>query len=543
MKLALPTLGRAPAKKRADGSLTFDDWLGYFQFDGLSYQLGLGSQTLTGQKQQEILPDLMGTTDGAFRQNGIVYRCVMARANLFSEAVFRYQPLGSYSNGDLYGKPSLSVLEKPWPRGSTRKMLKLMSVYESLAGNAYAFREDADTIRIPRPDWVSVILGSRRPDGEAGDIDTEVLGYAYRTNGSGDPKILLPEQVAHFYTTPNPIFQWRGTSWLQTVLVEIMADKAATHHKLKFFENAATSNTVFTLDANLDPDEFNDWVDKFEDAHQGVKNAYKRIFLAGGADAKVIGADMVQMDFVNSQGHGEARICNAAGIPPVIVGVVKGLDSATYSNYGQAKRVWADGEMRTQWGDLCEAFQPLVDTPADSRLWYDERRIKYLQEDLKDLATTQATQATALRSLIDAGFKPDTAVAMIASGDLGKLVHTGLYSVQLQPPGTTFQQKGAPTQGGTQAVHGLALECTLCHEQAAENRRCPRCRELAGALDEHPLETLRAISGQVHAHVDDLAVKPPEAEKFNLTGPSSADPTMYGLAPEPDPYGLLGSSD
>jgi hypothetical protein len=56
-----------------------------------------------------------------------------------------------------------------------------------------------------------------------------------------------------------------------------------------------------------------------------------------GADVKTVGADLQQVDFKQVQGAGETRICAAARIPPIIVGVSEGLDSATYSNYGQAR--------------------------------------------------------------------------------------------------------------------------------------------------------------------------------------------------------------
>jgi phage portal protein BeeE len=160
---------------------------------------------------------------------------------------------------------------------------------------------------MPRPDQVTIILGTRRDGGEVGDIDTEVIGYAYKPTPPGRVQVMLLEQTAHWFTMPDPTCPHRGISWLSPVIGEIQADKAATAHKLKFFENGATANTAVTLDANLSPDEFAEWVDLFEEGHKGALNAYKTLFLAGGADAKVIGADMVQMDFTNTQGHGEAR--------------------------------------------------------------------------------------------------------------------------------------------------------------------------------------------------------------------------------------------
>ena len=419
--------------------ISLEEWASYFQFNGLSYPLGL-NQTFTGQAQEQIPPVFSGIANGAFKANGIVYACVVARNWLFSEAVFKFRPLSSYAPGDLFGSGALSLLEEPWTGGTTRKLLQRMDMEAQLAGNSYVYRESAQVLRLLRPDWVTIVLGSPRPDGKVGDIDTEVIGYAYRPNGVEDPVPILPEQIAHFMPVPDPVFPWRGMSWLQPVLDEVTADGAAMTHKRKFFENGATANMVVTVDPSTSPEDFKEFMEMFKQGHRGAAKAYETLFLAGGADAKVVGADLKQLDFKVTQGHGETRICAAARIPPIIVGVSEGLASATYSNYGQARRAYADATMRPLWASACETLATHVDGPAGSTLWYDERQISFLQEDQKDLAEIQQTQAQTMRALIDAGYEPTSVVAAVQSGDMGALKHTGLYSVQLQPPGTEFKQ-------------------------------------------------------------------------------------------------------
>jgi hypothetical protein len=85
-------------------------------------------------------------------------------------------------------------------------------------------------------------------------------------------------------------------------------------HKRTFFDNGAKLGYVVTLDpeGKLNPDQFKEWVSTFKTGHEGALNAYKTLFLSAGADVKVVGADMKQIDFSNVQGHGETRICAAA---------------------------------------------------------------------------------------------------------------------------------------------------------------------------------------------------------------------------------------
>ena len=49
-------------------------------------------------------------------------------------------------------------------------------------------------------------------------------------------------------------------------------------------------------------------------------------------------------------------------------------------------------------------------------------------------AEVQVKQAQAIRQYVDAGFEPDSVVDAVNAGDLKRLKHSGLYSVQLQLP-------------------------------------------------------------------------------------------------------------
>jgi hypothetical protein len=77
-------------------------------------------------------------------------------------------------------------------------------------------------------------------------------------------------------------------------------------------------------------------------------------------------------------------------------------------------------------------------------LWFDDRDIPFCQEDVKDAADIKQVESQAIRTLVDAGFEPASAVEAIRTGDMSLLTHTNLYSVQLQPPGTTPALPPAP---------------------------------------------------------------------------------------------------
>lgn len=409
---------------------------------------GFGLQTTMTNNQAEMGGDYMSLVGGAYGGNPVVFACIKARADLFSEARFQFQRLKAGRPGELFSTPALGILESPFPGGTTPKMLRDMLVDADLAGNAFVARRDGTLQRL-RPDWVTIIAGSERPNAQTWDLDVEVAGYGYQPGGpsSGAEKVYLQRtEVAHFKSTHDPARRFSGMSWLVPVLREIQSDGAATSHKLKYFENAATPNMAVKFDQTMNLQKAQEWIDLFKKDHEGTRNAFRTLFLGGGANAEVIGANMRQADFSSVQGSGELRIASAAGVPPIIIGLQGGLDAATYSNYGQARRAFADLTMRPLWRDVAGAFSTIIPVPTGTRLWYDDRDISFLQEDVKDAADIQATQAAAIRQLVDAGFEAQAVIDAIVAGDLNRLEHTGLFSVQLQPPGTTTPAPAAPTE-------------------------------------------------------------------------------------------------
>lgn len=437
-------------KKRSTQPLDFDTWANWFSYNGLGYPFF--QQTLPGTPTDEIGGDYRGLIEGAYKANGVIFSCMLVRQMVFSEARFAFRELEDGRPGDLTYRPTtyLEQLRKPWPGGTTGDLLARMLQDADLAGNAFVTPVGAGMnrrLQRLRPDWMTIVMGSKMaPQHPSGALDMELVGYAYQPGGPGsglDPIPLLAEQVAHFAPIPDPAANFRGMSWLTPVVREIMADQAATSHKLQFFENGATPNTVVSLDPAIDAESFNKWIEAFDER---LTNPYETLYLGGGASVEVVGTDLQKLDFKNVQGAGETRIAAAANVPPVIVGLSEGLQAATYSNYAQARRRFADGTMRPLWRNAAGSLAQITRVPENAELWYDDRDVPFLQDDLKDRADIQQTQAVALKALIDAGFEPDSAVTAVQADDFSRLKHSGLTSVQLLPPG---QSKNGSSNNGS----------------------------------------------------------------------------------------------
>ncbi len=375
--------------------------------------------------------------------NGTIAAVEHLRVSVFSEARFQFQDLRGPNGrpGKLFGTEELAIIERPWFGASTCNLLSRMLIDADLAGNAYIVRVGDELVRL-RPDWVEIILADRVSPVSGTQLGMTKAGYIYYEGGMGGGKgetYLLPEEVAHFAPNPDPLASYRGMSWLTPVIREIQADAAATTHKLKFFENAATPNLAISLPKELSIQQFNEFVQKMNDSHRGANNAYKTLYTGGGADVTVVGADMKQLDFKTTQGAGETRIANAAGVHAVVAGLSEGMGGSSLNegNFKAARQLVATKCFHPLWRDISGALEVLVDVPRASRLWYDVRDIPFLQEDEREAADTQGVRSRSIRTLLDAGYDPDAVVAAIDADDLSMLKgkHSGLFSVQLQPPG------------------------------------------------------------------------------------------------------------
>lgn len=425
-------------ERRSD--LSFSDWANLI-LTGDGYGFSYPRQTLTGDKEK-IPASFDGYVTGAYKDSPVVFACELIRMSVFSEARFMYRRLNKGRPGELFHTPSLNVLRRPSKGETSGEMMTRAILDVDLGGNHFAVRIGGNKIRRLRPDWMTIVLGSDREDDvdPVHDPDADVVGYLYFPGGDRykEPLTYLPEDIAHWAPIPDPQANYRGMSWLTPVIREVQGDKQASKHKNRFYEKGATPNMI-VKGQWVDPDLMSKWVKLFRSEYEGVSNAYKTLVLGSGMDAEVVGSNFQQLDFKALQGSAETRIAAASGVGAVMAQFSEGMEGSALNagNYAAARRRVADAVFRPLWRSFCGAYENIVPTPRNAELWYDERDIAFLREDEKDAAEIQNLRATTVRQLVDAGFEAETVVDAIENDDFSLLAHSGLFSVQLQPPGTT----------------------------------------------------------------------------------------------------------
>jgi hypothetical protein len=372
------------------------------------------------------------------RRNGVVPAAVAARSMLMSQLRFLWR-----SEIDLrtFGTAELGILEFPAPDLQRSRMLTVIEQHVSYAGASYVWRRDDDTLRLLNPDWVSAVIAADNQDDAVNQADAHVVGYLYRPGGKkqGDTIALGLGEVAQVAPEPDPLAWWRGQAWVTSLVREIVADGQATDHLQKFFANAAKPQMVFTLPATIKDEALAKFRASVEESSAGVHNAYRNLYLAGGADVNVVGSMLQQLDMKGIQGGVESRIAARSRVPATVLGIREGMQGSALNagNYSAARRMWADGWFSPTAEMLAESLEHLIPRPGnDARLVPDISRVLFLQEDRKDEADILASKVSSLKQLVDAGYDPISGVDAIETNDLRKLEHSGLYSVQLQPPGS-----------------------------------------------------------------------------------------------------------
>lgn len=409
----------------------------WMSFEGTRYFLDQMSSYSYGPQEQVVVE----SEGRAYATNGVVAAVVGRRIDLFSQASFCWKRFGAGPKpmaADVFTDQALLPLD------DCIDLLTWMEFDAATAGNSFVVRADDRLVRLP-PQWVSIVVGSDS-DAERPDLawDARVVGYVFKPP-SGEPEPFLADEVCHYAPKPDPSARFRGMSYLRPVIRQVSNQNAYAGFLGQYWDNAATPNLVMKFPPDVQRQTIEVFRDLFNDRHAGSSKAFRTAFLGGGADPVVVGANLKDLAAESVSAYDFAQICGAAGVPPVVVTIVPGLESAsTYANYQTAMRAFADLTVRPLWRRAAIKLRPLVrPVPARSELWYDASGISALQADAQDDALVLSTNAQTIRALSDGGWEKNSVVDAVTTGDLTRLKDTGLISVQLLPPGQAAPTKEA----------------------------------------------------------------------------------------------------
>lgn len=438
MRLIDNLLPRSEERARWPETYSFQTFVDWFTFQSKQYGITGTSPAMPGDSFTSYV-------DAIHRKNPVISAAATSRALLVSQLRFVYRNNAvSSTPGRTFGDRTLSLLERP---GAMKRsaFLSTMELHGSYAGSAYPVVKNGKLFLL-RPDWTTVVMASDSDPVTVDDMtlppsDAVVSAIVYQPehNGKkGRPEAFVPGEFTIWSPEPDPVYWWRGVSWVSALVREFAIDGQVTEHQSKFFENAATPQLVFTMDPSKTPQEIQEYAAVVNQRFAGTQNAHKNMFLGGGTDVKVVGSMLDNLALKDVSGGFETRVAARSMVPAVVLGIREGLGGSALNsgNYGQTRRQWADKWYTPTADSLCEALQDLLPPKPDAELSWDRSRVMFLQEDEKDAADIRQVNSVALRQLVEAGYEPVSAVEYLHTDDITKLRHTGNVSVQLQPPGS-----------------------------------------------------------------------------------------------------------
>jgi len=303
------------------------------------FKSGFGSMSTSaivtpGQPTYPAYDNFEDFAKGAYCKNELVYAGIQYIATSFAEA-----PLRMYNRKDdslIPDHPLTQLFNNPNPFTSDYRFNELLIIHLYLAGTAFLEKVRARSgsgkiveIGLLRPDRVRIVPGK----------EELIESYIYELAGQRHP--LLREDVIRI-SFSNPLDDYYGQSPLIAALRRIATDNEATDFTKAILENRAVPGVVIhTGDKSLTTDPVKNTIAKkaFKQAFSGDKRG-NVMFMYDGDKIETISMNMNELAFPELTMNNEARILATLGVPPIIIGVLAGLEHSTYSNFALANQIF-----------------------------------------------------------------------------------------------------------------------------------------------------------------------------------------------------------
>lgn len=209
--------------------------------------------------------------------------------------------------------------------------------------------------------------------------------------GASRPRQFVPVSDMVVSLLPDPTHPRRGLSPLRAALKDVQIDDERADYTMEMMVNTPSPGLIFSQPENWD-DEQKQQIRATLMGGLGRGQRGRAVFMSGSDVDLQVPAPMKDMDWKGLANLGESRVCAALGVPPILVGLRVGLDSATYSNYEVAEKAFYRGTMSALWTRLDGAFTRgfIASEPGEEdsglEVYCDTTLVRGLREEADKLA-------------------------------------------------------------------------------------------------------------------------------------------------------------
>ena len=284
----------------------------------------------------------------------------------------------------------LSLLKRPNPYYSGEQLWMGIEMSYTVDGNAYALIVSNNAGRPAQLWWVPHWMMEPEWDREGNEFLTH---YVYSPPGQRTIR-LEPEEVLHFRFGFDPNNPRKGLSPLRTVMRELFTDAEAANYTASLLRNGAVPSVIVMPKENANIIQSDDNL-RATKAHLSASFTGDRrgepMAIGAPVDIAQFGYNPQEMDLASLRRIPETRAAAVLRLPPIVMGLLSGLEFATYANFREAERVAyranliptyrnMAGTLHTQ---LLSRFEQNIDL---FEVQFDTSQVEALQENADERA-------------------------------------------------------------------------------------------------------------------------------------------------------------
>jgi HK97 family phage portal protein len=300
-----------------------------------------------------LTPTFRSLTRDGYQRSSAFFACVSALAFAFPEP-----PLLVYDDEGDAGRPLPQhglrrLLRNPMPTMGEAELFATTMVYMAIGGNAYwhKIRGRGNQVIQLKPYHAGQIM----PVPGGPNWIKEYLYDQLGTGGMGATMGTLPRidpaDIVHFkWPSVDPSQPWMSQPPIVAAATEVDADVEASRYVFALLQNDAVPRTVVTIPADrpLLDGEYERIKEQWKERYGGDRRGDVAV-LEAGASVSRMSLNLQEMAFEAMAKLPESRIAAVMRVPPIIAGLNVGLDRSTFSNYGEARKAFAQDTLATLW--------------------------------------------------------------------------------------------------------------------------------------------------------------------------------------------------
>lgn len=246
------------------------------------------------------------------------------------------------------------------------------------------------------------------------DPDDYLLGWVY-TGPNGEQVPLQVDEVIQ-EKLPDPLDPFRGLGPVASILPNIQQQEYATLYQRNLFINGADPGGVITVDKRLSEPEWDEFVERWRESHQGVARAGRVGILENGATWTDAGHSNKDLEY------GQLRLANrdemreAWRIHKAMLGTVEDVNRANAETGEETFTSWLTIPRLDRRKDTlnCKLLPQFGSTGEGVEFDYDDPSPDNREEDAAELTA----KANAAAVLVKAGFDASEVCEVVGLPDM-----------------------------------------------------------------------------------------------------------------------------